>query len=447
MARESPPPQKLSFEKWKSFPSKKRIGSYVNDPEVIRAVRSAPTLQSRRARIGAEEGLLRGCSFSPSKAPSCNDGFEPLPAHSARHSGLESFSLVLRDSTRRMAGTHLRYARAHRRTLALEVPAPWPQRVERSVPGLVTSSKFGPVVRLQLIALACEPMESKNGVSRRTIEQLRQVSISQGIVEGISWSSVQRILAQAELRPHLVRGWMHSPDPEFREKVTEITELYSNPPPGEVVLCVDEKTGMQALERRFADRPPAPRRARRREFEYKRHGTQSLFCAFDVHTGRVVESCDVSFEGRKTSSALWKQSLPTTPKAKCTSSGIISISTTTDPWLAGAISIVATAIASSCPLHSKTRLMGQPGGVVFQHFTKAMLARRQLLLSRRASGRSARVHRLLEPRKGPSLPVDFHRLSATIWHRVRKSFLKMSYENPQALLDEQTYRPTSPAAV
>ena len=74
---------------------------------------------------------------------------------------------------------------------------------------------------------------------------VRQVSISQGM-EGISWSSVQRILAQAELRPHLVRGWMHSPDPEFREKVTEITEL------GPVGWGI------------------------RREFEYKRHGTQSV---------------------------------------------------------------------------------------------------------------------------------------------------------------------------
>ena len=152
--------------------------------------------------------------------------------------------------------------------------------------------KFDSVTRLQIIALACEPMKSKNGVSRRTIEQLRQTAISGGIVEDIGWSSVQRILAQGEIRPHMVRNWLHSPDPQFREKVTEITELYLNPPPGEVVLSVDEKTSMQALERRFADQPPAPRRARRREFEYKRHGTQSLFCAFDVHTGRVVDSCN-----------------------------------------------------------------------------------------------------------------------------------------------------------
>ena len=88
--------------------------------------------------------------------------------------------------------------------------------------------KFDSVTRLQLVALACEPMQSKNGISRRSIEQLREAAISGGIVENISWSSVQRVLAQAEIRPHLVRSWMHSPDPQFREKATEITELYLN---------------------------------------------------------------------------------------------------------------------------------------------------------------------------------------------------------------------------
>ena len=208
------------------------------------------------------------------------------PAHSARHSGLESFSLVLRDSTRRRqhaSRTHVRTVERWRsRFLRLGLKG----LKDRPRPG--HKPKFGPVVRLQLIALACEPMESENGVSRRTIEQTSSLYLP-GHRGGLSWSSVQRILAQAELRPHLVRGWMHSPDPEFREKVTEITELYLNPPPGEVVLCVDEKTGMQALERRFADRPPAPRRARRREFEYKRHGTQSLFfrCSHGTSRGEL----------------------------------------------------------------------------------------------------------------------------------------------------------------
>jgi hypothetical protein len=58
-----------------------------------------------------------------------------------------------------------------------------------------------------------------------------------------------------------------------------------------VVLSIDEKTGMQALERRFEDRPAAPGRKRRREFEYKRHCTQSLLCAFNVHTGHAEVAC------------------------------------------------------------------------------------------------------------------------------------------------------------
>lgn len=151
--------------------------------------------------------------------------------------------------------------------------------------------KFGPVTRLELIALACEPVERHEGNTTRTIAELVDEAAARGIVDRISWSSYQRILADVDLRPHMVQGWVHSPDPQFREKVTEITELYLHPPPGSVVLSVDEKTGMQALERRFPDRPAAPGRKRRREFEYTRHGTQSLLCAFEVHRGRVLGEC------------------------------------------------------------------------------------------------------------------------------------------------------------
>jgi len=159
--------------------------------------------------------------------------------------------------------------------------------------------KFGSVARLEMIALACEPVLHRlDGRARRTIEDLQQEAVSRGIVESISWSSVQRILANIDLRPHMVKGWVHSPDSQFREKVTEITQLYLNPPPDSVVLCIDEKTGMQALERRFPDRPAVPGRKRRREFEYIRHGTQSLFCSFEVHRGRIVESCGQTRKAR-----------------------------------------------------------------------------------------------------------------------------------------------------
>ena len=69
--------------------------------------------------------------------------------------------------------------------------------------------------------------------------------------------------------------------------MTEITALYLQPPAEVTVLSIDEKTGMQALERRFPDRPPAPGRPRRREFEYTRHGTRCS-ARFDVHRGHVT---------------------------------------------------------------------------------------------------------------------------------------------------------------
>ena len=74
--------------------------------------------------------------------------------------------------------------------------------------------------------------------------------IRRGIVPDISWSSVQWILAGLEVKPHKTEQWFHSPDPEFRPKVTAICDLYLKPPPaGSVVLCIDEKPGIQALAR------------------------------------------------------------------------------------------------------------------------------------------------------------------------------------------------------
>ena len=171
--------------------------------------------------------------------------------------------------------------------------------------------QFSSVTRCEIIALACDPVGRKNtgkdktGKERyipitRTIEEIRQEAIRRGVVPSIGWTTVQRILSQGEVRPHLVRGWLHSPDPQFREKVTEICDLYLNPPPGTTVLCVDEMTGVQALEHRFPDHwgPGKPRGCPRREWEYKRHGTQTVIAAFDVRTGRVVATCGATRKGK-----------------------------------------------------------------------------------------------------------------------------------------------------
>lgn len=144
--------------------------------------------------------------------------------------------------------------------------------------------------RLELLSLACEPAEAQ-GRATPTLDELVERAVERGVVTQISRSHLQRILQAGDLRPHRVRQWLHSPDPQFREKVNAICALYRQAPKGSVVLSVDEKTGIQAIERKHADRPPVPGRLRRREFEYVRHGTQALIAALDVHTGRVLGNC------------------------------------------------------------------------------------------------------------------------------------------------------------
>ena len=150
--------------------------------------------------------------------------------------------------------------------------------------------RINDVQRLQLLSLACEPAEAR-GRATPTLDELCERATGRGVVEHISRSHLQRILQAAEVRPHRVRQWLHSPDPQFREKVNAICALYRQAPKGSVVLSIDEKTGIQATERKHADRAPRPARVRRQEFEYIRHGTQALTAALDVHSGRVLARC------------------------------------------------------------------------------------------------------------------------------------------------------------
>lgn len=146
-----------------------------------------------------------------------------------------------------------------------------------------------PATRCDVIKLACDK-PANHGVKHRTTwtyESLARVLLQETAVS-LSRSEIGRILRNEDFRPHKVRLWLHSPDPDFRSKVRRICELYLRPPKNSHVICFDEKTGMQALERRFPTKLPAPGRAGRYEFEYVRHGTWALLAAFDVRTGKVL---------------------------------------------------------------------------------------------------------------------------------------------------------------
>lgn len=145
------------------------------------------------------------------------------------------------------------------------------------------------VTRCELVAMACSRPKLFDIPFRRTwtFDTLHSAYRARHPEVAISRTSVIRILGDADLRPHRIQGWMHSQDPDFRAKVTHICELYLNPPPGAVVLCVDEKTGMQAVSRKNPTKWAGLGRAGRYEYEYKRHGTCTLFAAFNTQTGHV----------------------------------------------------------------------------------------------------------------------------------------------------------------
>jgi len=104
---------------------------------------------------------------------------------------------------------------------------------------------------------------------------------------GVSKSTVQRVLAQANLKPHRLERYMASNDPRFEEKAADIIGLYMNPPQHAAVFCVDEKSAIQALDRLDPVLPLSPGRAERHGFEYCRHDTLSLYAALDIKTGKV----------------------------------------------------------------------------------------------------------------------------------------------------------------
>ena len=108
---------------------------------------------------------------------------------------------------------------------------------------------------------------------------------------GISPSSVGRIWAEAGLKPHLVKTFKVSNDPQFEEKVTDVVGLYLHPPDRALVLCIDEKSQIQALDRTQPGLPLKKGRAATMTHDYKRHGTTTLFAALDVKSGLVIGEC------------------------------------------------------------------------------------------------------------------------------------------------------------
>jgi len=104
----------------------------------------------------------------------------------------------------------------------------------------------------------------------------------------ISHNAIAKIWRAHGIKPHRLEGYMASNDPQFEQKAADIIGLYLDPPAHAAVFCVDEKTAIQALDRKDPVLPLSPGRAERHGFEYKRHGTLSLYAAFATQTGEII---------------------------------------------------------------------------------------------------------------------------------------------------------------
>ena len=153
----------------------------------------------------------------------------------------------------------------------------------RDKPGRGRACSIPNEKRLNIQRLACT--KPHDGSNRWTVRKLEKAS-------GVSSASVHRILNEGAIKPHKIEYWCgKSPDPEFEEKQAAIIGLYLDPPDNAVVICVDEKSHIQALDRTQPELPLRSGNSRKLTSTYKRHGTTCLLAALSVHDGVVEGRC------------------------------------------------------------------------------------------------------------------------------------------------------------
>src|SRR5690625_1373882 len=164
----------------------------------------------------------------------------------------------------------------------------WRNRYQaRGIEGLADEARPGRPRRVdhrQVVAATLAPPPKKYGVTHWSSRLLARHL-------GIGNATVARAWREYGIQPWRVETFKFSTDPELTAKVTDIVGLYLNPPDNAIVLCVDEKSQIQALDRTAPMLPMQPGLPERRTHDYKRHGTSTLFAALEVATGKVTGAC------------------------------------------------------------------------------------------------------------------------------------------------------------
>ena len=252
------------------------------------------------------------------------------------------------------------------------------------------------------------------------------------------------------MQPHRIRYWLTPPgdDAHFDARVADICALYRAAPTlaarGERVVCTDELTGVQALERLHPGLPPRPGKVERREFEYIRHGTLSCIVNRDVATGEVVAPSCGPTRTEADFLAHIERTIATAPAATRwhfvvdnlnihrSASLVCFVAADAgldlDLGVKGTAGILASQQSRAAflgdpshrlvfPLHPQAQLVAQPGRDLAEHPGTQAAPARLVHLARGLAGPRARLHRLLQPDDGQALQVDVSRQGS---HRVNR---------------------------
>ncbi len=213
---------------------------------------------------------------------------ETLEAWSRRHTTVQALALRARIVLRCAKGQLNQEVAAHL-GVTMQTVGKWRRRfVERRLDGLLDEPRPGQprkvsdddVERVIVKTLESQPRGATHWSTRSLAKEV-----------GLNQTAISRIWRAFALQPHRHQSFKLSKDPLFVDKVRDIVGLYLDPPEKALVLCVDEKSQIQALDRTQPVLPMRPGQVERRTHDYARHGTTSLFAALEVATGKVLGRC------------------------------------------------------------------------------------------------------------------------------------------------------------